>query len=304
MVKLLHIGIEATNNIWIAKALKEATIYAEIKPFESDGDIKFLFDSHCPDVVFMQIQRAGAIDIELIKYMSERAVLINWSGDVRDPIPEWFFEFDKYCVTCFSNMRDVEAIGGEYLQIGIDPQIFSPYQKPTGGNDIVFMGNYSGCFPLSQYRLETVQFLRETYKDKFSVFGSWPGAHSNLMNKQHEESYTYSASRVAISISHFSIDRYFSDRLIRAMGSGCFVLSHHYPGIEKDFQIGKHLETFEGVDNLKEKIDYYLANDKDRERIATEGCRHVHANFTTKNMVNDILRIYTKYNEQTNHKKA
>jgi spore maturation protein CgeB len=115
------------------------------------------------------------------------------------------------------------------------------------------------------------------------------------MNKQYEEAYTYASSSIAISYSHFNINRYFSDRLIRAMGSGCFTLSHHYDGIELDFEVGKHLDSFTSLAGLKEKIDYYLEHEDERNKIASEGYKHVHENFTTRNMVNDILRIYEKY---------
>lgn len=291
MVRLLHIGLTVGKNHWLSKELRKRTNYQEIRPSESDVLIRALFDSHNPDCVFMQIQQANMINLGLIEYMSKRSVLINWSGDVREPLPEWYFDFDKYCTTCFSNMRDVDLIKGEYLQIGIDPEIYNPQQYKLV-NDLVFMGNNSNRFPLSAYRLQTIEFLRKRYDIK--VFGGWPGANGNLMNLPYEEAKYYGSSKIALSISHFDIGRYFSDRLIRAMGCGCFTLSHHYRDIELDFKVGKHLETFKTYEELTEKIDYYLQNDEARNKIALAGCKHVHKNFTTENMVNDILRIYHK----------
>ena len=240
----------------------------------------------------MQIQQAGLIGLPLLQHMSKKAILINWSGDVRDPLPQWFYDFDPYCITCFSNMRDVIKINGEFLQIGIDPKIYNP-QPAEKKTDIVFMGNFSGGFPLSEYRLQTVEFIR-TLGYNFKVFGGWPGANGNLMRHQDEEAQEYREAKIGLSISHFSIDRYFSDRLLRIMGCGCFALSHHYPGIEIDFEVGKHLDTFKNACELEEKIKYYLQNEDERERIAAAGCELVHEKFTTKNMVDDILRIYEK----------
>ena len=293
MVKLLHIGIEACNDKWIAKELSRRTKYAEIKPQEEDVRIRALFDQHQPDCVFMQLQQANMINIGLIEYMSKKAILINWSGDVRNELFQWYVDFDKYCVSCFSNMRDVEEIGGEYLQIGFQDDIFNNVKKQKS-IDIIFMANQSMGFPLSEYRIEVADVLRTNYKG-FELYGGWPGSNGNLMKNQYAEAEYYRASKIAISVSHFNIDRYFSDRLIRSMGSGCFTLSHHYEGIEKDFEVKKHLDTFHDTDELIEKIDYYLENEKEREKIALAGYKHVHKNFTTKNMVNDILRIYTKY---------
>ena len=292
MVRLFHIGLTVHEDRWISKELKSRTIYEEINPHKPDDEIKKLFDSHKPELVFMQIQQEKVIDLGLIKYMNKTAILINWSGDVRDPLPSWFYDFDTYCFTCFSNIRDVKKIKGEYLQIGIDPEIFKKYSTEQN-NDIVFMGNRSMCFPLSGHRVQAVDFLKANYKN-FKVYGSWTNADGNLMNDQYGEAKVYSAAKIAISISHFNIDRYFSDRLLRAMGSGCFTISHHYEGIELDFEVGKHLETFKDFNDLKEKIDYYLAHDDERNKIAFAGYEHVHKNFTTKNMANDILRIYEK----------
>ena len=292
MVRLLHIGLTVGKNKWLSKELRKRTNYQEIRPSESDILIRALFDFHAPDCVFMQIQQANMINLGLIEYMSKRSVLINWSGDVREPLPEWYFDFDNYCISCFSNMRDVNLIKGEYLQIGIDHEIYYPKDLSNYRSDIVFMGNRSNGFPLSQYRLDTIEFLRKRYDLK--VFGGWPGANANLMNSPDEEANYYRTSKIALSISHFDISRYFSDRLIRAMGSGCFTISHHYKDIEIDFEVGKHLETFKTYEELTEKIDYYLQNPKERNKIASAGCNHVHEKFTTKNMVNDILRIYEK----------
>lgn len=293
MVRLLHIGIEAGNNKWIAAELKRRTIYAEIKPNESDHRIKKLFDDHKPECIFLQVQSEGVIGIDLIKYMAQSCVIINWCGDVRDPIPSWYYEFDQFCITAFSNMRDVDELECEFLQIGIDPKIYFA-AKEQKEHDIVFFANRSLGFPLSGFRIETVDYLRQIYKHRFKLFGSWPMANGNFNSDQHEEAKQYRKSKIAISISHFNIGRYFSDRLIRAMGCGVFTLSHHYEGIENDFEVGKHLDTFKTLEELRQKIDYYLDHDAKRISIASAGCIHVHENFTTRNMVNDILKIYEK----------
>lgn|SRR3990167_621588 len=295
MIKLLHIGLDVKPTpIWISKALKEVTNYAEILPGSGNDKILNLFESHKPDLVFMQVQRGGVIGLDLIQHMSQKSLIINWSGDCRDPIPQWYFDFNPYCVTCFSNEKHAQEIGGEYLQIGIDPEIFFK-RKSQVGADIVFMANQYNKFPLSEYRNQAVEFLRSNYKYNFKLFGSGWKTDGSFMGDQTAESNYYAGSKIGISISQFDIDRYFSDRLIRIMGSGCFALSHHYAGIEKDFKVGTHLDSFCNLEELKNKIDFYLNNDNERQRIASNGYKHVHRNFTTKNMVNDILRIYEKY---------
>lgn len=294
MVKLLHVGIEVGKGKWLDKELSQRTDYAEIKCKADDSDIKRLFDYHKPDVVFMQIQREGVVSYNLMEYMAAKSVVINWSGDVREPLPEWYKEAAKYCVPAFSNMPDVEELNGEFLQIGIDPEIYQ-YRKHCPGADIVFMANRSDCFPLSGYRDEVIEHLKRRFGQRFKLCGSYPNANFNFNSDQYAEAQFYSGSKIAISISHFNRSRYFSDRLIRAMGSGCFTLSHRYESIEVDFKEGEHLETFDSIPDMIEKIEYYLGREDKRFEIARAGMAHVHENFTVKNMVDDILKIYEKH---------
>jgi len=299
MIKLLHVGITAREGRWLSKALARSTNYAEIEPQDGPNKIINLFNSHKPDIVFMQIQHDRPELLPVVQVMNKKAVVINCCGDVREPMPEWYKTFSKHCITAFSNMEDVNEIGGEYLQIGIDPQIFNRDKLVVKSRDIVFMANRSMCFPLSEYRVKTVDFLKRIYKEKFELYGSWPMANGNFNHDQYGENRIYNEAKIGISISHFDRHRYFSDRLPRIMGSGCFALSHHYKDIEKDFEVGQHLDTFKDHAELQRKIDYYLQNPDERQAIALNGWKHVQENFTTQNMVNDIFRIYEAKHKPT-----
>ena len=294
-MKLFHVGLTACEGKWLSKEFSRRFEYAEILPNEDPRKIEAIYNSFKPDIVFFQIQNEsnGRNLTPLAQRFSHKSFVLNWSGDVREPLPGWYREFGKHCITAFSNMDDVNKMGCEYLQIGIDPEIYMDHGL-VKTRDICFFANRSACFPLSGFRQEVTDFLRSQYKERFRIYGWWPGANGNFNSDQHAESRLYNSSKIAISISHFSRDRYFSDRLIRAMGSRCFTLSHDYPGIDKDFKVGVHLDTFRSKEELKEKIDYYTKYDKLREEIADAGCKLVHEKFTVKNMVDDVLRIYEK----------
>jgi len=72
-------------------------------------------------------------------------------------------------------------------------------------------------------------------------------------------------------------------------------LVHHYNGIEEDFEVGKHLDTFKTLSELEHKINHYLGNDKARETIRQNGYDYCHNTFTYDNMVGNILELYKKY---------
>ena len=46
-----------------------------------------------------------------------------------------------------------------------------------------------------------------------------------------------------------------------------FVLTNYQPELEEYFEIGTHLETFTSIEEMNDKISYYLKNDSKRETI-------------------------------------
>ena len=300
-MKIFHIGICVyPESIWLAAALKKASKYIECLPDTNDNLILQMAIDFQPDLTFMQIQAPNIISPETIRQLP--GVVINWTGDCRQPIPQWYYQMAPYCVTCFSNQVDVnvfksKGLKSEYLQIGIDPNIFNKYPPGNSGAEVVFMvNNYGGQFPLGQYRKQTGQILKKRYGDRFKWLGNgWQQADGHLNHSQIEESKYYNGSKIGINVSNYNLDRYFSDRLIRIMGSGCFCLTHRYTGIEKDFVIGEHLDVFNDHADMLNKIDYYLENEQARKRIADNGYNHIHSTFTTDNMVENALKIYEQY---------
>jgi spore maturation protein CgeB len=217
---------------------------------------------------------------------------------MRDVTPGWYFDMAEYVsITTFSNMQDVanlRAMGfkSDFLQIGIDPEVFSPDGEKMDVPEIVFMANnYGNQFPLSRFRVQVVDFLKDNYGGRFKVFGNgWKPGEQSLNHSQYEEAKAYRGAKIAISVSHFNSDRYTSDRMFRALACGTCVLSHQYEGIEKDFST-EVLRMFKNTNELKAQIDYLLGHPEERIRIAETGCKYAHQTFSYKNMVQHILTL-------------
>jgi len=132
-----------------------------------------------PSLVFMQLQTPGVISPETASaiYSPDR-VVVNWSGDVRDPIPGWYFELGHAVDwTLVTNEDWVDEFQGKginaaYLQIGFNQEIFHPWGKMLDVGPIIFLGNhYGNLFPLSNLRMEMVLHLKEAYGADFGVYG-------------------------------------------------------------------------------------------------------------------------------------
>jgi len=298
-MKIFHIGICVYSQpIWLASALMKAGEYIECLPDTPNTDILQMSIDFQPDLTFMQIQTPNIVSPETVRQIP--GLVINWTGDCRQPIPPWYYHMAPHCVTCFSNQTDVDVfkskgLKSEFLQIGIDPNIFNKHGG-TGAEIVYMVNNYGNQFPLGNYRREVGTILKRKYGDKFKWIGNgWKQKDGNLNGNQIEESKYYNGSKIGINVSNYNLDRYSSDRLFRIMASGCFCLSHNFKGIEKDFVIGEHLDVFNDHTEMINKIDFYLSNDQARMRIADNGYKLVQSEYTCDAMVKNALKIYEQY---------
>ena len=87
-------------------------------------------------------------------------------------------------------------------------------------------------------------------------------------------------SKINLNITSRSIDSGIPQRVFDIMASGGFVLTNYQPELEEYFEIGKDLEVFHDLDELMEKVDYYLAHEEARIRIAMNGYRKVREKYS------------------------
>lgn len=259
------------------------------------------------DVAFLQYQQTP-IEKELLQKLREsKTFTINWTGDVRVPLPQWYKDVSKDVdLTLFSNEDDpqeIRALGynSDFLNIGFNERIYSPtgYRK-LKSYDVVFMGNnYEELFTLGSLRSDMVSSLHKRYGSKFGVFGmNWGDIPAvNLNANPLEEAAVYRSSKMAISLSHYDVTRYFSDRMFRIMGCRTLCLAKRYPGIEKDFKDKVHLVIWDTFDDLYKAIDYYCNNPLERMRIAYTGYEYVLSNHTWISRIQQLDTLITSYKD-------
>jgi hypothetical protein len=307
--RIMHIALNAGGKRQeaLCKALESMGEYLEIdwmairdkygiaylRNYILDMDKQFM-----PDLIFMQIQTAKVIDNVIAGQLG--GFVVNWTGDVRQPIPDWYEEVGREIdLTLFSNEADVEVfkkknLRAEFLNIGFDETVFSPHPCPSPEGEglkpeIVFLGSHYGvdAFPLSRFRYELVKALKDEFGGAFQCYGNGWDFPSRMLNEQ-QEAQVYRGCKVAINCSHFNLERYFSDRLLRILGSGAYCLSHDYPGIEKDFP---HLDIFNSIPELIESIKIILSNDHIREEMAKANCREAHAKHTWAHRIEQLKSL-------------
>lgn len=305
-MKILHIGLCATPNTM--NGFQKAFIdvvgsknYREVYTGNKNLDYESvrLFNELKPDIVFMQIQSEGIINKSTCEYFKiHGAFVINWTGDKRQEVPQWMVDLAPYVsLTSFSNMDDVIAMRllgfkSEYLEIGYDPEIYKPEGEALQMPEIVFMGNNygRGYFPMSGFRIDMVDFLRQEYGNRFGVYGSgWSYGNGNFNHSQYEEAKAYRGAKIAINCSHFDSLNYNSDRLLRILGSGVCCLSYEHTGMKDTYLDSVHY--FNYFIELKKQIDFLLNNTLDRMEASKAANDFVKNTFTFKHQVINLINL-------------
>lgn len=261
---------------------------------------------HRPDYCFMQLQNPAVMDVHTISEIAKYTKIIHWTGDVHNS-EEWYTWMaaigKQVYLTLLCNETDVEKIRSQgvradYLQIGFDNLYYQRRTLVNGWPDIVFVANHYDVFELSGYRTETVLAMYNAFPGRFRVFGrGWErcGIRTESIDNNLEAE-CYNSCKLALSISNFNYTRYYSDRLLRIMGSGCCAVSHSFPGLEKDFTAGYDIVTYTDNKDLIEKCNYYLDNDAERKHIGDNALNTAHTKCTWDKRCIELMRLLDNSN--------
>ncbi len=98
-------------------------------------------------------------------------------------------------------------------------------------------------------------------------------------------------SKINLNITLSSIESGVPQRVLDIMGCGGFVLTNYQEEIEDLFTIGKEIEVFRSIEELREKCTYYLSHEKERLRIAMNGYQKVRDCFSYQHQLNRMISI-------------
>lgn len=298
-MKILCLSLMSGDNGFTKSLRKRSTEYLELHPSTPNFNVlsvKMAKDMK-PDITFIQIQTPGIISELCVKQLKEHSKKVfNWTGDVRHPIPKWYYEIGKHIdSTLFTNMTDVEqmradGLKSDYLEIGFDPEIYKPEGSITKVKDIVYFGNNYGPdkFPMSKFRIDMVHHLKK--RDNFGVYGiGWNNGEGNFNHSQLEEAAAYRGAKIAINVSHFEYKKYSSDRLLRILGTGTMCLCKWYP--DSPYIDGISLKYWDTLSDLDSLIHHYLMYEDERLHIGKYGKECAHNHYTFDNMVDNLIKL-------------
>jgi glycosyltransferase involved in cell wall biosynthesis len=89
-------------------------------------------------------------------------------------------------------------------------------------------------------------------------------------------------------------------RTFETTGCGTFLITNYTPGLEKLFDIGKEIVVYNDLNDLDNKVNYYLENEEEREKIAKSGYKRAkkeHTYFERAKSLIEIIKNYKKEDE-------
>ncbi|MCL2718033.1 MAG: glycosyltransferase [Lachnospiraceae bacterium] len=98
-------------------------------------------------------------------------------------------------------------------------------------------------------------------------------------------------SKINLNISLKSIHSGIPLRAFDIMGCGGFLLSNYQADFLEHFIPGEDFVYYESLDDLQDKVEYYLANESERCQIAKNGYDKVSSRHTYRHRIREMLEI-------------
>lgn len=228
---------------------------------------------------------------DTIKKLKENSKIISWypdhvnfpksgSADFYKSIP--LYDLHLSCIR--SNAETLLKYGAKkslYLMITADPSLHHPIpvtdeEKKKLGCDVVFVGTHA-----PEKRVEYLEKLAKKNYNLLIYGNSWrnlpifsplrrkniikPPAYGDNMSK------VMSASKIVLAFMREHNDEKIGCRTYEIPLCGTFMLHERNPEAEALFIAGKEADFFDSYEEMKEKIDFYLARPELRAEIAKAG---------------------------------
>jgi len=213
---------------------------------------------------------------------------LGWHGD--DPFRKGgaMLQNIRFCDKVF--LVDEEWVGlsrylnpnVQYLPSAADHSIFRPLDtaaKYENGPDILFVGDCYGGLPDGVVRAEMLKALHDSGfrvrlygPDSWArLFTAYPFLERVFVDKTvrpEELNRLYNTSKIVLNVHHSQLKSGTNQRTFEIAASGAFQLSDYRRSIGELF--GGSVITFSSRDDLVTKARHYLADDNERQRLATD----------------------------------
>ena len=196
------------------------------------------------------------------------------------------FHSDILLTTDGGHQQDFDAHGYNHsvLRQGIHQPDHVFYNR-NPAYDVAFIGGSGRFYHTERGRL--VSWLSSTYGRRFKQYTD---VRRLALNRE--------LARVKVVVGDsYPSPNYWSNRIYEVIGRGGFFLHPDTQGLDSEFTEGKHYIKYQRGNfvHLKQLIDHWVGDNKQRETICREGFDYCGANYTYTNRVTKLLETVENY---------
>jgi len=250
-----------------------------------------------PDVIFLR--EPSGIDYNFLNQYASRCLIVtrlncqlqaccNLNPSIIDVLLTGQSEFKAFF--------ELHGIESYIMRDAFEPEILKECSQDNSKYDITFVGALGG-----QYHKRRSSTLNEIAKD--FPFKWWGPKGKNIKNYPYLENtwqgitggldmfkIYYNSKIVLNDYPDFTRNEAVNQRIFEVMGSGSMLLTRNAINLKDEFP-EDCLSMYYDTNECKEKIEYYLDNERERSKIAKNGQENVLRNHTYYKRMGQLISI-------------
>lgn len=113
----------------------------------------------------------------------------------------------------------------------------------------------------------------------------------SVVDSRRDMPFLYRNSKINLNITSKAIESGIPQKVLDILACGGFCISNYQTEIADHFEDGKELVMYTDMEDLIQKVEWYLRHDEERMAIAGAGCRKVKEQFSMRDRLKDMLKI-------------
>lgn len=255
---------------------------------------------YTPDIVY--IQDLSILNPETLRMIKKYCKLLV--GQIASPPPpKKYLKCFDLIITSFPHfVKEFNKleIKSEYQKLAFESRILKKVGKQKKVYDVTFIGSFT------PHHSEGTKVLEEVArKIPVNVWGQgieFLSLHSPLRKNYHGEAWgldmykIFAESKIVIN-RHIGVSGDYANnmRLYEATGTGAMLITDHKRNLNDLFKVGKEVVEYKNSEDLIDKINYYLRNDNEREKIARAGQKRTLKDHNYRLRMKELDVILKKY---------
>ncbi len=255
-----------------------------------------------PDVIYCQsVYSPGANFLKKIKKYIKLTVA---QAACKLPADKKCFEPYDLIISSLPNIvARMKEYGknSEYLPLAFEATILNKLKKINTPYDVTHIGGYGA---IHNERNKILEKVADKIKIDFWGYGiDNLDENSPILKNYHGEAWGLDMynilynSKITLTAHIKKVAKNYANNmtLYESTGTGTMLITDYKDNLGELFEIGKEIETYKTKEELLEKVNYYLAHEDERKKIAEAGQKRTIKDHTYEIRMKELIDILNKY---------